>query len=145
MKEQIVEVSKRLKDLHRRFLERERQQAEKYFERRISPFDFLQMLTHEQSFKWLQPFSALIAEIDAFADESEEVTQADLDCIREQIDFVLHKENPQAAIYHRYQHHLSEDPEFVLLHSSLRQALIKLDSGKKKLERGQLNGSGQTL
>ncbi|WP_295899322.1 hypothetical protein [uncultured Bdellovibrio sp.] len=126
MKDKIQNASRNLKNLHRRFLELERIAAEKYFERRISPFDFLQILTHDKNFAWLQPFSALIAEIDAFVDESEHIVATDLTCIKDQIDFVLHKSEVNSKIYHRYQHHISEDPEFVMMHANLNEALSQL-------------------
>lgn len=126
MKEQVNEVSRSLKAVHRRFLERERIQAEDYFQRRLTPFDFLQVLTTDKNFQWLQPFSALIADIDAFVDDGNEITQSDLKCIKDQVDFVLGKSNPHSAIYNRYHHHLNQDPEFVLLHANLAQSLTKL-------------------
>ncbi|WP_374075503.1 hypothetical protein [Bdellovibrio bacteriovorus] len=126
MKDKIQNVSRGLKNLHRRFLELERLAAEKHFERRISPFDFLQILTHDKNFKWLQPFSALIAEIDAFVEEPESIVPADLVCIKDQVDFVLRKSEPHAMIYDRYQNHISQDPEFVMMHANLNEALSQL-------------------
>ncbi|HEX7674115.1 MAG TPA: hypothetical protein VF412_08085 [Bdellovibrio sp.] len=147
MKDKLNEVSKRLKDLHRRFLEQERVDAEKYYQRRIMPFDFLQMLTNDRNFRWLQPFSALIADIDAMVDEKEALTDADLDGVRMQIDAVLHKADGHSAIYGRYQHHLGEDPEFLLLHLKLREALSQIENKetKKDKEREHFNGSGTPL
>ena len=147
MKSRLNEVSRRLKDLHRRFLEQERQEAEKYFERRIMPFDFLLMLANDKNFRWLQPFSALIADIDALADEKESLTDKDLAVVREQVDSVLYKAQGHSAIYGRYQHHLNQDPEFLLLHLKLREALNQMDTkvAPKKNEREQFDGSGKPL
>lgn len=50
MKVKIKKLSDALKDVHKLFLERERQQAEQYFERKIAPFEFVLMLTQDQGF-----------------------------------------------------------------------------------------------
>lgn len=147
MKDKLNEVSKRLKDLHRRFLEKERLEAENYYQRRIMPFDFLQMLTNDRNFLWLQPFSALIADIDAMVDEKESLTDDDLDAVRTQVDRTLHKDHGHSAIYGRYQHHLNQDPEFLLLHLKLREALNQIEKKetRNEKEREQFNGSGTPL
>ena len=79
MKAKIENLSVALKDVHKRYLELERIQAEDYYQKKITPFEFLMMLTQDKNFKWLQPFSALIAEMDSFADESDEMTSFDLE------------------------------------------------------------------
>ena len=121
MKEKIVNVSSKLKDVHKRFLEKERQQAEEFYQRRIAPFEFLLMLTQDKNFAWLQPFSALIAEIDAFADEAEEISQKDLICIRDQIEFIF--KNTDSVLGSRYQHHLTNDADFIMFHSMMKKVL----------------------
>lgn len=121
MKTKIRDLSHVLKDVHKRFLEQERIQAEQYFERKIAPFEFLLMLTQDKNFVWLQPFSALIAEIDAFTDEAEAISNTDLSCIKDQIDFLL--KDPSSTIVKRYNHHLSNDAAFIMLHSNLKKEL----------------------
>lgn len=123
MKTKVKNLSSILKDVHKRFLENERVQAENFFQRKIAPFEFLLMLTQDKSFAWLQPFSALIAEIDAFADEAETISEADLKCIKDRIDFLL--QDPEANIVDRYLHHLNTDAAFVMLHSTLKKELSK--------------------
>lgn len=121
MKTKIRKLSNVLKDVHKRFLENERQQAEAYFERKIAAFEFVVMLTQDKNFKWLAPFSALIAEMDAFADENEEISQADLITIKNQIDFLL--QNESSSVANRYNHHLNTDAAFIMLHSELKKEL----------------------
>lgn len=124
MKTKIKKLSDVLKDVHKRFLEQERVQAEQYFEKKISPFEFLLMLTQDKNFVWLQPFSDLIAEIDAFTDEADEISMSDLKCIKDQIDFLL--KDTESSIVKRYNHHLSTDAAFIMLHSSLKKELNEL-------------------
>lgn len=121
MKTKIRNISNALKDVHKRFLERERIQAEQYFERKIAPFEFLLMLTQDKNFVWLQPFSALIAEIDAFTDEAESILKSDVECIKNQIDFLL--KDPSSTIVKRYNHHLGTDADFIMFHAALKKEL----------------------
>lgn len=126
MKTKIKNISYALKDVHKRFLEQERIQAEQYFERKIAPFEFLLMLTQDKNFAWLQPFSALIAEIDAFADEAETISKSDVVCIKDQIDFLL--KDSSSNIVKRYNHHLSTDADFIMFHSALKKELTITES-----------------
>jgi hypothetical protein len=125
MKNKVIELSLKLKDVHKRFLDNERQQAEKFFERKIAPFEFLLMLTQDLNYVWIRPFSALIAEIDAFADESMDITKTDLACIKDQVDFLL--KSAESSLSSRYQHHLGTDPDFIMLHASLKSVLNEFD------------------
>lgn len=121
MKTKIKQLSNALKDVHKRFLEQERIQAEDYFQKKITPFEFLLMLTQDKNFLWLQPFSALIAEIDAFSDETEEILESDLKCIKEKVELLL--KHSESSIVKRYNHHLSNDPAFIMLHASLKKEI----------------------
>lgn len=129
MKNTLTTISKSLLALHRRFLENERLEAEKIQGRKLSPFDFLRLLTQDPEFKWLQPFSALIVEIDTFVDEAPTISDADVLRIKNQVDFVL----KQPKIAERYQHYVAHDPEFVPLHSNLTQLLAVTQEENKKL------------
>lgn len=121
MKAKIKNISKVLKEVHKQFLEQERILAEDYFQKKIAPFEFLMILTQDKNFAWLKPFSALIAEIDAFSDNSNEISNADLICIKDQIDFLIN--HPSSSIYERYKYHLANDAAFILFHSSLKKEL----------------------
>lgn len=87
------------------------------------------MLTQDPDFKWLQPFSALIVEIDTFVDEAPAIIDADVLRIKNQVDFVL----KQTKIAERYQHYLDHDPLFVPLHSNLTRLLAVTPDENKKL------------
>lgn len=115
--------------LHRRFLENERIEAEKNLARQLPPFEFLRLLTQDPNFKWLQPFSALIVEIDTFVDEAKEISAADVLKIKNQVDFVL----KQPKIETRYQHYLNQDPQFIPLHASLTKLLATTEEENHKL------------
>jgi hypothetical protein len=127
MKSKIKNLSNVLKDVHKRFLEQERLQAEQFFNRKITPFEFLLMLTQDKNFLWLQPFSALIAEIDAFADESETFSNEELLEIKKRIDFLI--KDPSSSVVDRYNHHLNNDAAFIMLHSNLKNELNNFNVG----------------
>lgn len=63
----------------------------------------------------------MIAEIDAFTDESETVSEADLICIRDQIEYILQSSNTD--LVSRYQYHLNNDGDFIMLHSALKKVM----------------------
>ncbi|WP_373997625.1 hypothetical protein [Bdellovibrio bacteriovorus] len=130
MKWQMQEINKELKNLHRLFLDRERLEAEKLLQRKLSSFDFLFLLTQDQEFAWMRPFSTLIADIDAFLDE-EEVQGLDLQDVRDQIVFVLQQDG--SPINARIQNYLSYDGEFILAYSKLNSLLTAL-SAKADIE-----------
>jgi hypothetical protein len=127
MKSKIKNLSNVLKDVHKRFLEQERLQAEQFFNKKITPFEFLLMLTQDKNFLWLQPFSALIAEIDAFADESETFSNEELLEIKKRIDFLI--KDPSSSVVDRYNHHLNNDAAFIMLHSNLKNELNNFNVG----------------
>jgi hypothetical protein len=121
MRQKIKDLNTKLKDVHKRFLENERKEAEEYFQRKIAPFEFLLMLTQDNKFTWLHPFSALIAEIDAFTDDAEDIAMEDLVCIRNQVDFIFDNSNPNLTS--RYLHHLNHDADFIMLHAAMKKVL----------------------
>ena len=116
MKTEFENLNIVLKDVHKRYLELERIQAENFFQKKISPFEFLMMLTQDKNFKWLRPFSALIAEMDAFLNDAEDISANDLKRFKEQVNALLDDR--------RYKDHLMADPSFVMLHSSLKKELM---------------------
>lgn len=117
----LKKLDEALKNTHKRFLELEKMHAEEYFQRKIGPFEFVTMLVQDKGFEWLRPFSVLIADIDAFADTSEEITNADLICIKQKINGLINDQ--ESSIKKRYQFHLLNDPTFVMFHSHLKKEI----------------------
>ncbi|WP_413568109.1 hypothetical protein ACLWBD_10205 [Bdellovibrio sp. HCB117] len=130
MKWQMQEINKELKNLHRLFLDRERLEAEKLLQRKLSSFDFLFLLTQDENFAWMRPFSTLIADVDAFLDE-EEVPAWNIQDVRDQIVFVLQHEG--SLIRDRIQSYLGYDGEFILAYSKLN-ALLSVVPEKAETE-----------
>lgn len=86
-------------------------------------------MTQDPEFQWLQPFAALIVEIDTFIDEAQDISAADVLRIKNQIDFVL----KQPKIEERYQYYLNHDPQFVPLHAALTKLIATTEEENRKL------------
>lgn len=119
-----MDLSSKLKTVHRSFLDSERQLAEKFFERKIPPFEFIIMLTQDLNYVWMKPFSALISEIDAFADASIDMTKDDLANISDQLDFLLTTTESSLSL----RPHLGVAPDFIKLHSVLKSVLNEVNN-----------------
>jgi hypothetical protein len=124
MKNKISELNKALKALHRRFLENERVAAEKALETRLTPWSFLNLLTTDQNFLWIKPFSSLILDIDELDSEKTEITADDLSSAHERVMRTLYE--PNSKIFEQIQYYIDHDGEFVLLNSRLNEILITL-------------------
>gem|GEM_PF-6560281 len=122
---QLKNLMSKLMKLHRRFLELERQAAEKQLARAINPFDFLHLLTQAPTFAWLRPFSTLLADLDAVLDEAD-LGGKSTETLQSEIKQVLAL--PQ--IHQRYELHLHSDPEFAVAASEFTAALTALTSKK---------------
>ena len=120
----VKELNRELKSLHRWFLELERLEAEKTLGKKITPIDFLHLLTGDPDFEWLRPFSALLANMDEFMDESESITHEDGLRLANEVSGVLHEN--ESKLKAKYTYYLFNDGEFILLHGKLKAALKAL-------------------
>ncbi len=121
MKEKLEKISRGLKNVHKHLLENEKVAAEIQLDRKLNPLEFFTLITQDESFVWMKPLSALMAEIDEFIDESEDITAKDVESIRDRVDFILR--DPSSKVAPRYLQYLSQDPDFILAHADLRRAL----------------------
>ena len=121
VKSKLEKISKSLKRVHKHLLENEKAAVEARVGRTLNPLEFFSMLTQDESFAWMKPLSALMAEIDEFIDENPTITEADVLGIRDRVDFIL--KDPSSKVASRYLQYLPQDPDFILAHSELRDAL----------------------
>jgi len=124
MKQKINELNLQLMAVHRRFLANERAKAEKKLNKTLTPYEFFHLLTSHPDFMWLRPFSTLIADIDAFTDEAENITKTDALKVRSDIHFVLHDSKSKIAA--SIQEYLLNDPEFSMLYAKFNSTLNAL-------------------
>lgn len=121
MKAKLEKISRSLKSVHKHLLENEKVAAEIRLDRKLNPLDFFSLITQDESYSWMKPLSALMAEIDEFIDENDVVNDADVESIRRRVDFILR--DPSSKVSSRYLQYLAQDPDFILAHAELRSAL----------------------
>ncbi len=130
MKPNLERISKVLKAVHKQLLDNERIAAEIRLNRHLAPLEFFNLLTRDESFAWLKPLSALMAEVDEFLDETENVSESDIAKFRDRIEFVLR--DPSSKLATRYLQYLPQDPDFIIAHAELRDALGPAPVPQKK-------------
>ena len=112
-------VRSALLELHRRLLEAQRLQAER-FGGRMSASELLQAAADDLRFAWLKDLSELIAALDqARAESDEAASEAAIARARE----LLAPPDPETAFGARYLRALQDHPDVVLAHRDVTAAL----------------------
>src|SRR5882724_2143748 len=89
IRQRLSEVRNALLDLHKALVDSERVSYEKTVGQIQSPNHFLQLLTNDAWFAWLQPFSQLIVAMDEALEEKQPLTKAGVDALANQTRFLL--------------------------------------------------------
>lgn len=132
---EIEALSRALMQVHKLFLGDERVALEIKLGHQLSPLDFFNRLTQSDEFQWMKPFSSLLSDIDEFIDETKKpkkhldgsittprlATPEDLKKFRSRVEFTLLDPNSRVAL--KYKAHLAQNPDLVMAHAELRQAL----------------------
>ena len=112
-------VRRALLELHRRLLEAQRLQAER-FGGRMSASELLQAAADDLRFAWLKDLSELIAALDqARAESDETASDAAIARARE----LLAPPDPETAFGARYLRALQDHPDVVMAHRDVTVAL----------------------
>jgi hypothetical protein len=109
--------------LHKALLESERAAYEKSVGHVGSPYHFLQLLTSDPWFGWLQPFSQLIAAIDESLDAKEPERAADLGKLFNQVRAMLVASEGDDGFSGHYYEALQRDPDVLFAHAEASRAL----------------------
>ncbi len=126
-RQRLTELRHALLKLHKALVDSERVSYEKTIGQIKSPNHFLQLLTNDPWFAWLQPFSQLIVAMDEALDAEEPLTLAKVDALVRQSDLLLVvSENSDGFSGHYYQA-LQRDPDVVLAHAEV----VKLRGPRK--------------
>jgi hypothetical protein len=126
-RQRLTELRHALLKLHKALVDSERVGYEKTMGQIKSPNHFLQLLTNDPWFAWLQPFSQLIVAMDEALDAEEPLTLAKVDALVRQSDLLLVvSENSDGFSGHYYQA-LQRDPDVVLAHAEV----VKLRGPRK--------------
>src|SRR5450432_1658118 len=108
-----------LLDLHKALVDSERVSYEKTVGAIASPNHFLQLLTRDPWFAWLQPFSQLIVAMDEALEEKEPLTMAGWDALMKQTKLLLVASESGEGFSGHYYAALQRDPDVVLAHAEV--------------------------
>ena len=115
----VASVRRALLELHRRLLEAQRVQAER-FGGRMTATEVLQAAADDLRFSWLKELSELIAALDqARADDDADAAETAVEAARA----LLAPPDPETAFGARYLRALQDHPEVVLAHRDVTAAL----------------------
>jgi hypothetical protein len=122
-RQRLQELREALLKLHKALIEAERVSYEQTVGRIESPYQFLQLLTRDPWFAWLQPFSQLIVAIDEAVDSEEAITASQTEAfIREAGLLLVPSETGQGLSQHYYEA-MQRDPDVVLAHGGVMSIL----------------------
>jgi hypothetical protein len=128
IRQRLTELRHALLKLHKALVDSEKVGYEKTMGQIKSPNHFLQLLTRDPWFAWLQPFSQFIVAIDEALDAAEPLTVAKVDALVRQSDLLLAvSENSEGFSGHYFQA-LQRDPDVVLAHAEV----VKLRGPRKR-------------
>ena len=117
VRQRSLELRKALLALHKALIDSERVTFERTMGHIHSPNHFLQLLTSDPWFTWLQPLSSLIVSIDELLDQKEPLTIGDLDALISQSGRLLVPVEHGDGFSGHYFEALQRDPHVVLAHA----------------------------
>lgn len=127
LRKQCSELRESLLHIHKALVDSERVSYESTMGPIASPSQFLQLLTRDPWFAWLQPLSQLIVAIDEALDAKEPLTPPIVDSLEQQARSLLVASETGEGFAKHYYDALQRDPDVVLAHA----AISKLRRPKK--------------
>ena len=115
--EKLQELRNALLNLHKTLVDSERVTYEKAVGAIQSPNHFLQLLTKDPWFAWLQPLSLLIVAMDEALEAKEPLSSADADALIKQARRLLVATETGEGFSRHYFEALQRDPDVVLAHA----------------------------
>jgi len=127
LKERLETVRQALLALHKTLVDSERVTYEQTVGPIRSPNQFLQLLTTDPWFAWLQPLSQLIVSMDEALDGKEPLTAETVDAAIKEANKLLVASETGEGFSHHYFDALQRDPNVVVAHADV----MKLFGQKK--------------
>ncbi|HWD94282.1 MAG TPA: hypothetical protein VG938_18270 [Verrucomicrobiae bacterium] len=127
-KARLEEVRHALLKLHKTLVDSERVTYEKTVGAIRSPNQFLQLLTSDPWFAWLQPLSQLIVSMDEALDAKEPLTDKAVDAAVKEANVLLSASESGEGFGRHYFDALQRDPDVVIAHAELMKIF-----GRQKL------------
>jgi hypothetical protein len=109
--------------LHKALVDSERVTYEQTMGAIQSPNHFLQLVTRDPWFAWLQPMSKLIVAMDEALDEKEPLTSAGVDTFLQQTRLLLVVSEEGDGFSKHYFDALQRDPDVVLAHAEVAKLI----------------------
>jgi len=119
----LQEVRQALLTLHKALVDSERITYESTVGAIRSPNHFLQLLTQDPWFAWLQPVSQLIVAMDEALGAKEPLSAASVDALLKQTRVMLVPSENSEGFARHYFDALQRDPDVVLAHGEMMKAL----------------------
>ncbi|HLP77503.1 MAG TPA: hypothetical protein VK327_11365 [Candidatus Paceibacterota bacterium] len=118
LRSRLDELRLSLLTLHKALVESERVGYEKTMGPIHSPQQFLQLLTRDPWFAWLQPLSLLIVSIDEVLEEQEPLTPDRAEAVIKQAGRLLSASEAGEGFARHYFDALQRDPDVVMAHAA---------------------------
>lgn len=117
VRQRLQEIRNALLNLHKTLIDSERVSYEKTVGSISSPNHFLQLLTNDPWFAWLQPLSQLIVAMDEALEAKEPAADSDAEALIKQTSRLLVASEEGDGFSHHYFDALQRDPDVVLAHA----------------------------
>jgi hypothetical protein len=128
---QLFKVREALLNLHKSLLNVERTRYEHNVGPVVNEFEFFRLATSDPSFAWIGPLTTLIVQIDEQVANKEPISVGAVESLYVETRAVLAstKETPFKAEYTQL---MQENPDLVMKHSAVMQALPPVDRPRQK-------------
>jgi hypothetical protein len=123
LQQRLQQVRDAILKLHKALVDSERITYEETIGSIKSPNHFLQLLTRDPWFAWLQPLSQLIVVMDEALDEKEPLTRDGVDALIRQARLLLVATEQGEGFSNHYFNALQRDPDVVLAHGEVARLL----------------------
>jgi hypothetical protein len=123
LEKRLEEVRQTLLVLHKALVDSERISYEKTVGAILSPNHFLQLLTRDPWFAWLQPLSQLIVSMDEALDAKEPLTAAAVEAAVKAARMLLAPSETGQGFSRHYFDAMQRDPDVVLAHAEVTKVL----------------------
>ena len=119
VRQRLSGLRETLLDLHKALVDSERASYEKTVGPISSPSQFLQLLTRDAWFAWLQPLSQLIVATDVALEEKEPLTMTGVEALLKQTGQLLVASEGDEGFSGHYNAALQRDPDIVMAHAEV--------------------------
>lgn len=118
----LFKVREALLNLHKSLLNVERKRYEQHVGPVANEFEFFRLVTSDPSFAWIGPLTTLIVQIDEQVASKEPITVGAVDSLYSETRAVL-ASTTITPFRQEYNQLLQENPDLVMKHSAVMQAL----------------------